>query len=313
MLSTKKLVRVVAGIGVGLALLVFSLRGIETNKLVATFNDVSGMYLVFGLSVYLANFFVRAKRWKILLDKLGFNRYREVNKSLFVGYAMNNVLPARLGEIFRSVYAAKQLKLPFTEVLVTVFLERFFDFIVLLGIFITGGLMATALVPNSIGWLEPMIMIGLMFLGFIFASIIFRRQLIRFFCSFMPEVVCEKLNRIDSFFSSIDLKTIMLMLFFSVVIWPIDIFSVFLLLLSLNLVAGVDFLMLLQGTSGLITLAPTAPGYIGSLQYAFRLVFDVFSASPSSAIVAATLIQLIYFGMVSIIGGVLLFIPKADK
>ena len=312
-MNMRKLFRVIMGLGIGLAFLMFSLRGVENQKLVASFTGISYSYLVVGLSVYLANFFLRTFRWKFILDKIGLNQYWKVNKSLYIGYAMNNILPARLGEVFRSVYAAKYLKLPVTEVLMTVFLERLCDFIMLLIIFIAGGVMVTAFTPTRISWLEPMILFGMLFLGCVFIGIIFRKLLLNLCLPVMPDIVCDKLNRIDVFLSGIDRKTILRLVLFSAIIWPIDIFSVFLLLMSLNLVAAVDFLLLLQGTAGLITLAPTAPGYVGSLQYAFRLVFEVFSASPSSAIVAATLIQLVYFGAVSIIGGILLFMPKSDR
>ena len=71
-----------------------------------------------------------AYRWsKVVGDKV---RFRDTFISVLIGLFINNVLPARIGEIARGYALSKRRGISFTYSVTTVFVDRFFDLVGLL-------------------------------------------------------------------------------------------------------------------------------------------------------------------------------------
>ena len=84
--------------------------------------------LVLAASVlYLSSFTIRGLRWKILLRHLGSFKLKELSILTLAGYAVNNVLPVRIGEFTRAWVTGKRNNVSRTSVLASIFVERIFD------------------------------------------------------------------------------------------------------------------------------------------------------------------------------------------
>ena len=95
-------------------------------------------YYWIALSMFLSflSHLVRAMRWRILIQPLGFNpKLSNTFFALMVGYLANFALP-RLGEISRCGVLTKYEKIPFTEAFGTVIAERAIDVLCLILIFV---------------------------------------------------------------------------------------------------------------------------------------------------------------------------------
>ncbi len=69
-------------------------------------------------------------RWMRIV---GYNtRFRDAFISLIIGLFINNVLPARIGEVARGYALSKRMNIPFTYAVSTVFIDRVFDLLGLL-------------------------------------------------------------------------------------------------------------------------------------------------------------------------------------
>jgi uncharacterized protein (TIRG00374 family) len=90
---------------------------------------------------YLAN----AVRWGLLLRPFGRFGVRELLPSMMIGFAANNVLPLRVGELIRVYLFARDSGQPRSGVLMTLVLERLLDLIAILCIFAAG----LALLPEA--------------------------------------------------------------------------------------------------------------------------------------------------------------------
>jgi len=80
-------------------------------------------------AVVVSNFLlmaVRARLWSLLLRSLKALPFWTLFDLLHVGYMANNLLPLKAGEFFRASFVSKRWNLPYTQVLTTVGLERFF-------------------------------------------------------------------------------------------------------------------------------------------------------------------------------------------
>lgn len=84
------------------------------------------------IAVTMLSFYWRAFRWKIMLDPVKKVTAARLFDPLMVGFAFNNVLPARAGEIARPFALKKKEGVPFGAGLSTVVVERFVDVLTLL-------------------------------------------------------------------------------------------------------------------------------------------------------------------------------------
>jgi uncharacterized protein (TIRG00374 family) len=82
------------------------------------------------------HFALRAWRWRYLLGPVGEAPYRRRLAAVLAGYAVNNVLPARAGEVARAVLLSRRTGLPAAGVFGTVVLERFLDAAMVLLLFL---------------------------------------------------------------------------------------------------------------------------------------------------------------------------------
>jgi uncharacterized protein (TIRG00374 family) len=112
-------------------LLYFALRGVEWR---AVWRIVAGArrgYLAICLVVASCSFFLRALRWRILLNAEGQLKVSTVFWGNMAGYLGNNFLPARAGELLRSVLISRHGGLSKAYVLTTALAERLADVIAL--------------------------------------------------------------------------------------------------------------------------------------------------------------------------------------
>ncbi len=70
---------------------------------------------------------VRAWRWKVLVEPIGKTSMMLTFHTTNIGYLMNNVLPFRIGEVLRGILLARKAGLPIPAVLTTCALDRLFD------------------------------------------------------------------------------------------------------------------------------------------------------------------------------------------
>jgi uncharacterized protein (TIRG00374 family) len=112
-------------------LLYFSLRGIEWGRVWEATLHARWRYL--GLSSLMATvtFFLRSLRWRLLLNAQGSIGVGTVFWANMAGYLGNNFLPARAGEIVRTLLISERSPLSKTYVLTTAITERLLDAVTL--------------------------------------------------------------------------------------------------------------------------------------------------------------------------------------
>lgn len=90
------------------------------------------VWMMPAVALYLAGLWVRAWRWRALLAPVADVPVSSMFGILSIGFLVNNVLPARLGEIARAVIAGRRHSISRSATLATVVVERIFDGIVML-------------------------------------------------------------------------------------------------------------------------------------------------------------------------------------
>src|SRR5690349_8743430 len=114
-------------LGLGIFLLWLTLRNSEWSSII---NDLSGaryIFLIPATLMLVVAHFLRALRWKILMEPLGYNPSTlNTFLAVFVGYWANLAVP-RLGEVLKCTILARYEKVPADKLIGTIVAERAID------------------------------------------------------------------------------------------------------------------------------------------------------------------------------------------
>jgi uncharacterized protein (TIRG00374 family) len=133
------------GIAISIALLWWVLHGIPFHEVSATLRGANLPLFLLSSAVATMVFPLRARRWRPILDPVAPNLpFGMLWRSVAIGFMVNNVVPARAGELARAfaltretsspaAVAAGVPRVPFTASLASLAVDRLFDaFVVLL-------------------------------------------------------------------------------------------------------------------------------------------------------------------------------------
>src|SRR5205085_12540901 len=120
-----------------------------------------------AMLVYAANLGVRGWRWQVILRPVSAIPYPIVVRALLVGYGLNAVMPARLGELFRAEFFKKTFGLSRVWGLTSIVIERLFDGVTVICCLGVGLLFAAAAKPTA-GLLAKVLVTGSVVFGAVF-------------------------------------------------------------------------------------------------------------------------------------------------
>jgi hypothetical protein len=265
-------------------------------------------WLVLAAAVYICNFIPRTLRWRRLLLPLKSFRFYELLPVILVGYMANNLLPMRIGELFRAYFLREKGGVSGTSALATILVERVCDGLTLVLV------LAVVLVffpqkewVNIVGWTA-----GAVFLtGFIGAIVLPRcKGLIQK----IPHLSTLKdkpwgkwltakywafLLGLKGLSSPADFASVGVL---SGLIWLIEGLVLYLVTLAFGLSFSTQDIALVLVIINLSTMIPSGPGFIGTFQYAFVLSFGLFGISKEVAIATSIATQLVFFCIVNPVG-----------
>jgi uncharacterized protein (TIRG00374 family) len=130
----------VGGILVSAGALYFAFKNVPLTELFNYLASINYFWVLPAVLVTVFSFMLRAVRWQIILESTRRIRFWRAFHPLMIGFMINCVLPGRLGEVARPVILQKKEKVPVTTGLATVVTERVFDISILILLFmLTAG------------------------------------------------------------------------------------------------------------------------------------------------------------------------------
>jgi glycosyltransferase 2 family protein len=118
-------------IALAAALLYYSLRGVDWARVWSLIVTAHWQYFVASALIICVSSTLRALRWRILLNAEANLGVWTVFRATMAGYLGNNFLPARAGEVIRTLLISRRSNLSKTYVLTTALSERLMDVIAL--------------------------------------------------------------------------------------------------------------------------------------------------------------------------------------
>ena len=118
----KQHIQLLVGVAISAVFLWLAFRDVDFADLGRAFAKTNWFLAVLMMALTMASFYWRAFRWQIFLDPLRRIPSWRLYPPLMVGFAFNNIFPARAGEFARPLALAKSEKIPFGAGLSTVVL-----------------------------------------------------------------------------------------------------------------------------------------------------------------------------------------------
>ncbi len=291
-------------------LLYFSLRGIHWADVWQTLVHADLRLVALSMLVATCSLFLRAVRWRVLLRAGAPVTIPTAFWATSAGYFGNNFLPARAGEVIRSLMVSASSGLSKTFVLTTALSERLCDAISL--VLISSIVLLT--LPVKPGWFAhaatPFAVLGLC--GAAGIAILPKVQGFCHTClnllplpaglkAKMLGIMEQVLVGMRSFH---DAKRLFAFIGFTAVIWFCDAISTVLGMHALALPGTLPIAFLLTTGLGLGSALPSTPGYVGIYQFVAVSVLTPFGFSKTDAIAYIFLAQAVQYVLITFWGAI---------
>ena len=285
----------------------------ERDQFVNAFRMADYRFLPLLLGMLFSFYTLKAYRWKLLLTPLGeFRTFGDCFGPMLSGFAVNNVLPARAGEIVRAMVFARRTSQPLASVLATIALERIFDMICVLVLLSAGLLslpdMGEGMRSKAIG-MGIVVAVGvagaatfIVWTPAVLRLINWGLALIR-----VPEQLRERIRHLletaATGLASVKSPTrLALIAVVSLLQWTLNGAMMYLSLQSFGVDVPIAAAMVLLGVVALGVAVPASPGFFGVIQLCFTKTLQIFPVSQPAVLAASIYYHMIQYIPVTLLG-----------
>lgn len=314
-------------LGVGIFLLWLTLRKSDWNSITNDLSDANYIYLIPATLMLVVSHYIRALRWKILMEPLGY-KPSTLNTFLavFVGYWANLAVP-RLGEVLKCTILGRYEKVPADKLIGTIVAERAIDVCSLIVIMMITVFSQYDMIGNfskeiftkffsskSGGF--SMARVGVLLLIVVSFIILFIWTFRRL--SHLAIVIKTKnifLGIWQGLTSIRHIKHKGTFLIHSILIWGLYLYSTYMGFFAMRDMAHYGIKGALSAlTFGSFGMIIPSPGGIGSFQYAIQQVMILYGVTPEKGLSLGMLIWFAQTGIIVLFGTLaFILLPVVNK
>lgn len=301
------------GILVTVVCLVAAVWGIDLQQIQESFRQANYWTLPVMLLLLFIFFWLKALRWKMLLEPVQKLSVSQVTPAMMIGFMGNNILPAHLGEFLRVYVLSRQFQFPKTTVLSTVVLERLFDIVAILTYLGIGMYFApnfseeyrtTSLI--TVGVLAATVVALAAYLIWTEAVINLFQKIFNFL-PFLPEklthLVMEMMRSGAEGMASMKSGRLMFgILWTSYAQWLVNGLSILVALWSFQINVSPLAAFVVLGVTAFGVTVPATPGFFGIVQFCFAFSLQAFGVPKADAFAASIYYQLSQYIPVTLTG-----------
>jgi glycosyltransferase 2 family protein len=284
---------------VPLAIVIFALVFVATKANInpqQTWNTIRTANLIFFLAafgIYYLSFPIRALRWRILLNNVGFTKengvelpkFWKLTEIIYLSFFANVVVPARLGELYRAYLLRQEAGVSATRTFGTVLAERLLDLIVLLLLFIPAVIISLHdNLPKELRFgLEITLGLVILGIGALFALRIFREKIAKIVpARFRGHYYHFQEGMLGSF------RRLPTLTGLTVCVWACEALRFFFIVLALNLITGntihiVTAALVIALGEALLTIIPFTAGGVGLVEGGMAAMILLFNHGTANA------------------------------
>lgn len=309
--------RAIIGAVLSVGLIYWTLRGVSTSEVAGRLSRAD--MLLFAAATFCATaiFALRARRWRTILEPVsGTLAFGPLWRATAIGMMVNNVVPARAGEIARAFALTREAPVPFATALASLAVDRLFDAIVLL------GLAATALLDPDLAASQTLAgrplsafatsagSIVLVLLAIMYAMVFFPGRLLRVLGWLVRGVsprAEERVRRtLETFFKGLSVlrspARFAAVFGWTLAHWMLNAVGFWLSFRAVGIAAPFSAALFLQAFIALGTAVPALPGFFGVFEYMSVQGLAIYGVGREQAVTWAIGFHLFSFIPITLIG-----------
>lgn len=313
-----KWLKIVLPIGFTILFLYLAVRGIRIDEFRESIQKTSWSLVAVASIMALMSIYIRAWRWKLLLQPVKLISYRKVLSKTMIGFMANNILPAHAGDLVRGVMIGRQEEMSITASLTTILIERLFDGIALAAVMVTVLLLID--LPESLqnaGFFISVLCLFLLVFLFVLAYAKPIRYMIAMRISGLRPGWRDKLQpQFDALIEGLGIfhlpGKLLAILGLSLIVWIQMCLTIYLIMEMFPVAAISGSESMLASATVMVFLAfavalPSTPGYVGVTQAIFVFTLSLFAIPESDALSCSILFNATQYIPVTLAGFYYLF------
>ncbi len=300
-------IRLFISLLIGSVLLYISVKDVNFVNLKSGLAGID-LYLIL-YSVFLAVLIILLKslRYALLLNPIKEITQKKLLPIVTIGLLAIIIVPLRMGEFVRPYLISRKEDIPFTSATTAVFIERLFEIAFLLClIFYSLNIMQSA------SWIvKPALTILIIFSLILFILILFigGKKTIKNKIKLLikSEMFFERISNIydnihKAFYIFKYPGIIVKCTIYSIVIWALSAFSIYLILSALKISLPFSASILIMVITIIGISIPGAPGFVGNYQFANMMALSLYNINPDKAMLFSIIYYLTNIGTDIILG-----------
>ena len=308
------------GILVSAALLWYAFHAVPWDEALDHLRRANVWLLVLSAIAATGIFPLRARRWRTILDPVQPDiAFAPLWHATAIGMMINNVAPARAGELARAYDLTRELpSVPFSTAFASLAVDRLFDAIVILGLlfgamiapsFPAGGMSSdSAISKAAIGGLGIVVvlLVGLYIFVFFPERIIAGFELLA--RRIVPNLEERGRTVLRSFATGLGVlrspRRFAAVLWWALLHWLLNAFAFWLAFRAVHVDAPFSAALFVQGIVAIGVSIPSVPGFFGPFEFAARLALGVYGVDAGVAATWAISFHVLSFIPITVIGAV---------
>lgn len=287
------------------------IKNVDIAGLKQALTQFHWVYLIPAVVSLLIGYACRILRWAMMLQSAGANiNIKACMAPFFASFALNNVLPLRLGDITRAFIFPSAIGVDNTAATSSLLLERLIDLMTLLACLLLSLLIIKDIKLPS--WLADTIISLLIFGGALSLSLcLFNAKIVNIINKWTNANKDSLLNKVLSLFAKLLQDTakmsqhsrLLTLLGLSFLAWFFESGLYLFILMGFDLNQGLSLAILIMAMVTLSTLIPSSPGYIGPFHLAAFTALTMLGGSTDQAASYAMLAHMALWLPITLIGG----------
>ncbi len=289
-----------------------AVRRLDLATVRQTWRDATPLpWVVIGSLFYLSGHFVRGLRLRTLIRRETSLPWLTATNIVVIGYASNNVFPARLGELVRAGVLVERTGMPMGEALTITFIERLLDGLAILLLLLIGipfieqtawitnlarvgsAVFGVALVTVLVGVLAPSTLLAMASTLSSPLGAKARDAILRITTHVINGGACLRQPR-----------TALSVSLLSVVVWVLEAGLFVSILPAFAMPARFSIGALAMSVTNLGILVPSTPGYIGPFHFFCSNALTSQGVAPATALGYAVLVHLAFYVPITVWGAI---------
>jgi len=264
------------GLFVSFTALVWLAKQFDLEQLAITFKQLNFAPLYPIPVLILFSFTIRAQRWRLLVEHKPPIRYWTSFSALMIGYLLNNILPARAGDLARALELGKSEEISRTKVFATLVTERTADLAITL-VFIALALLTYPALPE---WLQQsgiaVAVVASAAVVFLIVAHITGRRWIPSFVGLLvhrlPDRVGSKIlqmvtSALDGIAGIFRPANAVAFLVLTALLWVLEVGIVYLVAVGVGLPLAPGNALFVLLILALGSMVPSSPGFVGTYEF----------------------------------------------